>query len=296
MQTNDTGNMIEKDYFIPGFEAINSVSRLIDLALDEDIATGDVTTDSIVPPGSAGKASITAKEALLVAGMDVAAMVFSRLDPGIAFETICKDGTMAEPGQTLARISGELRPLLWGERTALNFLQRLSGIATNTRSHVEETKGLDVRLVDTRKTTPGWRMLEKYAVRVGGADNHRMGLFDGILIKDNHIAAAGGIDSAVARARAGAPHMLRIEVEASDMEQVAQALEAGADIIMLDNMDVDQIRQAVNIIDKKALVEVSGGVTKKRIKILAQAGVNILSCGALTHAARSMDISMNITA
>ncbi len=289
-------NIVENTFFVPGFDAVSSVSRLIDLALEEDIATGDVTTDSIVPPGRIGKAKITAKEPLLVAGMDVASMVFFRLDPNIAFEILCNDGTVAEPGQVLAEIHGELRTLLWGERTALNFLQRLSGIATNTRSHMEEVQGLPTRLVDTRKTTPGWRTLEKYAVRVGGAGNHRMGLFDGVLIKDNHIAAAGGIGPAVDRARSGAPHMLRIEVEVSDMEQVAQALDAKADIIMLDNMNVEQIREAVKVIGKKAMVEASGGVTRKRIRELAQAGVDILSCGALTHAARSMDISMTIIA
>lgn len=285
-----------KPFYKPGFNAVSSISKLIDLALEEDIGVGDVTTDSIIPPGQAGRAVITAKEPLMIAGMDVARMVFHRLDRDLEFLALKKDGQAAEPGDILAELEGDLRVLLWGERTALNFLQRLSGIATNARIYAEAAKDLPIRLVDTRKTTPGWRALEKYAVRAGGAGNHRMGLFDGVLIKDNHIAAAGGIGPAVEKARSGAPHMVKIEVEVSNPEETAQALEAGADVIMLDNMNAEQIREAVKAIDKKALVEVSGGVDLKRLKELAQDGVDVVSCGALTHAARSMDISMTIMA
>jgi nicotinate-nucleotide pyrophosphorylase (carboxylating) len=189
-----------------------------------------------------------------------------------------------------------LAALLKGERTALNFLQRLSGIATQARDYVAEVAGTSVKLVDTRKTTPGWRVLEKYAVRIGGAHNHRMGLYDGVLIKDNHIAVSGGIANAVKKARQAISHLVKVEVEASTMEEVKEALAAGADIIMLDNMDLEQIRQAVRLIDKKALVEVSGGVTRKQLTDLVQTGVDLISIGALTHSAVAVDLSMNITA
>ena len=280
----------------PGLEASGIVKRLVDLALEEDLATGDITTDPLVPPDRTGEAVIKAKENLLVAGMDMVRLVFDVLDPNISLDILCPDGARVKPGDIMARLTGRLRPLLWGERTALNFLQRLCGIATHTHNYVQETQGLDVKLVDTRKTTPGWRLLEKYAVRVGGAANHRMGLFDGVLIKDNHIVAAGGITQAVTLARQGVPHMLRIEVEVATMEELQEALDVKADVIMLDNMNKDQIRQAVAMIDGNALVEVSGGIKKETIREMAQAGVNILSCGALTHGARAVDISMKITA
>jgi nicotinate-nucleotide pyrophosphorylase (carboxylating) len=223
-------------------------------------------------------------------------MVFRVLDPTVVFTPLRGDGDQLDDGDTICRVSGRMRTLLTGERTALNFLQRLSGVATHVRRHVEILSGRPVRLVDTRKTTPGWRVLEKYAVRVGGASNHRMNLSDGVLIKDNHIAACGGIAPAVQRAREACGHLQRIEVEAADMRQVREALQSGADIIMLDNMDLDGIREAVDLIAGRALVEVSGGVTRDRLPALAATGVDIISCGALTHSAVAVDISMSIKA
>lgn len=295
MATKDNNSAPAPDAWRPGLEVSGIVTRLVALALEEDLATGDITTDPIVPPDRKGEAVIKAKEDLLVAGMDMVRIVFDAVDPEIRIDVLTPDGARAKPGDIMARLSGRLRPLLWGERTALNFLQRLCGIATHTHAHVQEANGLDVKLVDTRKTTPGWRLLEKYAVRVGGASNHRMGLFDGVLIKDNHIVAAGGIAQAVALARKGAPHMVRIEVEAASMDEVQEALDAKADVIMLDNMNPDQISQAVQLIAGKALVEVSGGIKKETIRTMARTGVDILSCGALTHGARAVDISMKIT-
>ncbi|MBI9075739.1 MAG: carboxylating nicotinate-nucleotide diphosphorylase [Desulfatibacillum sp.] len=295
METKDKTSGPAPGIWRPGLEASNIVKRLVNLALEEDLATGDITTDPLVPPDRTGTAIIKAKENLLVAGMDMVLMVFDILDPAISIQVQCQDGAHAKPGDVLATLTGRLRPLLWGERTALNFLQRLCGIATHTHSYMQETHGLDVKLADTRKTTPGWRLLEKYAVRVGGAANHRMGLFDGILIKDNHIVAAGGITRAVILARQGTHHLLRIEVEVATMEELREALDAKADVIMLDNMDAEQIRQAVALIDGRALVEVSGGIRRETIREMARAGVDILSCGALTHAARAVDISMKIT-
>jgi len=204
------------------------------------------------------------------------------------------DGNLVKEGEIIATVEGKLRALLSGERTALNFLQRLSGIATCVRSYVDELKNKRVRLVDTRKTTPGWRVLEKYAVRVGGADNHRMGLYDGVLIKDNHHAVCGGIQKAVDRIRTRAHHLVKIEVEVSTPEQVKEALNAGADVIMLDNMSREQIKDAAAFIGGRAIVEVSGNVTKNLLKSLADTGVDIISVGALTHSARCVDMSMRI--
>ncbi len=270
------------------------VRRLIRLALEEDIGHGDITTDALVAPDDAGVGEVAAKEPLVLAGCDLAAGVFRELDPRVAFEALRADGDRLEAGDVLCRLAGPTRSLLTGERTALNFLQRLSGIATHVRRHVDALGPRPVRLVDTRKTTPGWRVLEKYAVRVGGAWNHRMGLDDGILVKDNHIAAAGGIPEAVRRAREAAGHMSRIEVEVADPRELAQALEAGVDIVMLDNMDLAAVREAVAAVDGRALVEISGGVTLDRLPALADAGADIISCGALTHSATAVDISMSI--
>jgi nicotinate-nucleotide pyrophosphorylase (carboxylating) len=236
-----------------------------------------------------------AKQDLVAAGLDVARRVFEKLDPHGAFLAQCTDGEEIKKGRVMAEVTSSLRVLLMGERTALNFLQRMSGIATHARAYVNLLYGTSVRLVDTRKTIPGWRVLEKYAVRVGGAHNHRMGLFDGVLLKDNHIAAAGGIAEAVDAARSNVSHLCRIEVEVTDMDEVTQALDAGADIIMLDNMEIAEIRAAVRMINGRALVEVSGGVVKDRIRELADAGVDVISAGALTHSAVAVDISMKIT-
>ncbi len=271
-----------------------AVDRLLDLALAEDVGTGDLTTEALVDPGRSGRGIIRAKEPLVVAGLQAAERVFHRFDPEARFDSDLSDGTQVESGREVASVDGNLRALLAGERTALNFLQRLSGIATHVRSHVAALEGRTVRLVDTRKTIPGWRVLEKYAVRVGGAANHRFGLFDGVLIKDNHIAVSGGISAAVALARRRVHHLVRIEVEVADMAGVEEALAAGADVIMLDNMDLAEIREATVRIGGRALVEVSGGVTRDALSALADAGVDIISAGGLTHAARSVDLSMGI--
>jgi nicotinate-nucleotide pyrophosphorylase (carboxylating) len=273
---------------------MHAIDALIDLALQEDIGPGDITTDHLVPPGLCGKATITAKEPLTICGYAVARKVFKQLDRKVVFRPCFADGDAIAGGRCVAEIEGPLCALLTGERTALNFLQRLSGVATLVRSYVDGLAGKSVQLVDTRKTTPGWRTLEKYAVRIGGAHNHRMGLYDGVLIKDNHIAVCGGIGQAVARIRAKVHHLIKIEVEAASLEQVQEALTAGVDVIMLDNMNPAQIREAVQIIDGRALVEVSGGVTQKNIAQMADTGVDLISVGALTHSARAMDLSMQI--
>jgi nicotinate-nucleotide pyrophosphorylase (carboxylating) len=273
---------------------MHTIEDLIDLALKEDIGPGDITTDNIVTADMQGKGIVIAKQDLVIAGLQVAEKVFKALEPAVDFTTDFRDGDRIATGAVVVRVQGALRTLLKGERTALNFLQRLSGIATQARAFVEMVAGTSVKLVDTRKTTPGWRVLEKYAVRVGGAHNHRMGLYDGVLIKDNHIAVAGGISQAVQKARQAISHLVKVEVETTTPEEVQQALAAGAEIIMLDNMDLDQIRQAVRMINKKALVEVSGGVTREKLKDLAQTGVDLISIGALTHSAVAVDLSMRI--
>lgn len=270
------------------------IDRLIDMAFAEDIGTGDITTDSLVPATHRGRGAIIAKEDLILAGIDIAKSVFRKLDPEVRCQSFHEDGAEITCGETVLEIEGRMRALLTGERTALNFLQRLSGIATHVRGYVKAMPHSRVRLVDTRKTTPGWRALEKYAVRMGGAHNHRMALYDGILIKDNHIAACGGIPEAVAAARKNMSHLLKIEIEVSDMAEVLQALDCGVDIIMLDNMDIAQIRQAVAMIQKRALVEVSGGITLKNISELSETGIDLISVGALTHSAKAVDISMRI--
>jgi nicotinate-nucleotide pyrophosphorylase (carboxylating) len=267
---------------------------LIDIGLREDIGPGDITTDNLVDSELTGRGIIIAKEPLILAGLQTACQVFEQLDPTTVSMTDFEDGAAVETGQTVLTLEGRLHVLLKGERTALNFLQRLSGIATHVQRHVDALGSSSVRLVDTRKTAPGWRVLEKYAVRMGGAFNHRVGLYDGVLIKDNHIAVCGGIIEAVKRIRSTLSHLMKIEVETSDMTQIEQALTAGADVIMLDNMDIPQIREAVSFIDKRAIVEVSGGVTLKTLVELADTGVDIISVGALTHQARSVDLSMRI--
>ncbi len=272
------------------------MEQLIKAALAEDIGIGDITTESIIPADAAGSAVIVAKEPLVLAGLDVAGQVFAMLDPDCRVVTDFSDGQAVETGTTVFSVAGRMRALLQGERTALNFVQRLSGIATLTRSYAEILAGSGVRLVDTRKTTPGWRALEKAAVRSGGGHNHRFGLFDGILIKDNHIVACGGITAAIERARANAHHLVKIEIEVSDVAGAEEAAAAGADVIMLDNMTTATIKEAVGRINGRALIEVSGSVTRDRLAELAAAGVDIISAGSLTHSARAMDLSMRITA
>ncbi|MGB5156854.1 nicotinate-nucleotide diphosphorylase [Desulfobacterium sp. N47] len=273
---------------------MHSIKHLIQIALEEDIGSGDITTDYTVDPEIRGKGIIVAKEKLVIAGLKVAMDVFDFIDPEVICKPLFKDGDLVQNGDTVMEIEGKLCVLLKGERTALNFMQRLSGIATNVRSYVELFDNKKIRLVDTRKTIPGWRVLEKYAVRVGGAYNHRIGLYDGVLIKDNHIAACGGISKAIERIRDKVSHLVKIEVEVSDLMGVKEALAAKADIIMLDNMDVPQIKEAVALIDKKAVVEISGGVTRENLGSLIDTGADIVSVGALTHSARSVDLSMRI--
>lgn len=275
---------------------LHNIDHLIKIALDEDIGPGDITTENLVDAEHTGNGTIVAKESLVIAGIEIAERVFGNLDADLTFDSMCRDGDSIETGETVIRVNGTLQALLMGERTALNFLQRLSGIATHVRSYVQMIGSKNIRLVDTRKTTPGWRALEKYAVRVGGASNHRMGLYDGVLIKDNHIAACGGIEKAVSRIRESVSHLVKIEVEVSNLSEVREVLTARADVIMLDNMDIPQIKEAVALIDGEALVEISGGVTKENFASLADTGVDLISVGALTHAARSVDLSMNITA
>lgn len=273
-----------------------AIEELISLALREDIGAGDITTENIVAGDLQGAGEIIAKEEAVICGLSVARRVFERLDTGKAMQWLpqVEDGQAVAVGDTVLHINGPLDLLLIGERTALNFLQRLSGIATQTRRYTTTLGSDGPRIVDTRKTTPGWRSLEKYAVRTGGGYNHRMGLYDGVLIKDNHIAVSGGIAAAVAKVRARISHLVKIEVEAADMDEVKAALAAGADIIMLDNMDRPQIEAAVAEIAGRALVEVSGGVTLENLGDLAASGVDLISIGALTHSARAVDLSMRI--
>ncbi len=273
---------------------MRSLRPFIELALNEDIGSGDITTDNLIPSDREGRGVIVAKQSLVIAGLDVAREVFLSLDPDVTFYPKFKDGDLIDKGATVIEIKGCLGTLLKGERTALNFLQRLSGIATHVRSFVETLDNRNVRLVDTRKTTPGWRTLEKYAVRVGGANNHRMGLYDGVLIKDNHIAVCGGIANAVEKIRKSISHLVKIEVEVASLYQVQEALDIGVDVIMLDNMDLEKIREAVELINGQALVEVSGMVTRDDVKDLADTGVDIISAGALTHSAVAVDLSMRI--
>lgn len=273
---------------------MDQVQYIIDFALTEDIGPGDITTDNIIDEDLMGTGVIIAKQKLIVCGSDVVTKVFHTLDKETKVKALFKDGESANSGDILFEIEGNLRVLLKGERTALNFLQRLSGIATNTRSFVELMGESKARLVDTRKITPGLRVLEKHAVKVGGAHNHRTALFDGVMIKDNHIAVAGGITAAVETVREKISHLVKIEVEVSNLDELSEALAAKADVIMLDNMDINQVKEAVKFADGRATLEVSGLVSKKNLKELSQTGVDIISSGALTHQAQSVDISMRI--
>jgi nicotinate-nucleotide pyrophosphorylase (carboxylating) len=271
---------------------MTGLDRIIENALAEDIHTGDITTLSVVKERHETRARLIAKEPLVLAGIDVAARVFHMLDPRILFTANFRDSDMPGAGDVIAELLGDAAKLLQGERVALNLLQRMCGVASLTARYVDVVNGTGARIVDTRKTAPGLRMLDKYAVRAGGGSNHRFGLYDGVLIKENHIAAAGGISLAVARARVFVPHTIKIEVETETLAEVAEALACGADIIMLDNMDTAAMREAVQMIAGRALVEASGGVTLETVREIAETGVDIISVGALTHSARAMDISM----
>ena len=265
--------------------------------LREDVGAGDVTTSVTIPAGNQSKAIIHAKDNGIIAGMTVAELVFQIVDPDLVFTPKVTDGDKVTHGTILAEVEGSTHSLLTGERLALNLLQRMSGIATRTRAYVDLLDGLETRLVDTRKTTPGHRLLEKYAVRVGGGANHRFGLYDAVMIKDNHIKGAGGITEAVQRARTVIPHTMTIEVETENLEQVREALQAGADIIMLDNMHPERMREAVELIREQAphvKVEASGNVSLQTIRGIAESGVDVKSGGTLTYSIESLDISLEL--
>jgi len=274
---------------------ISDIDRIIINALREDIPSGDITTDNIIDETSQSEAVLISKDEGVIAGLDVAKKVFLMLDDQVVFEKMVEDGQTVKRGDIIAKIKGNTRALLKGERTALNLLQRLSGIATKTRQLADKIKDLPAKLVDTRKTTPGLRVLEKYAVRVGGGYNHRFCLSDGVLIKDNHIKAAGGIKQAVQLVREKIPHTMKIEVETETIEQVLEAMEAKADIIMLDNMSLDEMKKAVKIIDGRAVTEASGNVNADTIYDIACTGVDIISVGGLTHSVKAFDISMKFS-
>ena len=261
-------------------------------ALDEDLGlAGDVTTDPIIPEGAAGAASIIVREPAHVAGLELAEITFRTLDPHVVFEKLAEDGNTVDAGVAIARVEGAARALLTGERTALNFLGRLCGIATLTAAYVAAVEGTGAKIACTRKTTPGLRALEKYAVRCGGGVSHRFGLYDAILVKDNHIAAAGGIEPALSRLRARAGHTLKIELEVDTLEQLREALTFPIDIVLLDNMDISTLKEAVRIADGTVLTEASGGVSLESVGEIARTGVNLISVGALTHSPRNLDSS-----
>ena len=268
------------------------IERLIALALEEDLGVGDVTTQALISPDLMGEAHIRAKHYLVVAGLPLAALVFHKVNSNLGFEPQVEEGQAVAAGTVLAKITGAAAAILTGERTVLNFLQRLSGIATFTRQMVSLVAGSTAALVDTRKTTPGWRALEKYAVRLGGARNHRAGLYDGVLIKNNHLAALGSITRAVKQAREQAHHLLKIEVEVTDLAGLEEALAAGADVILLDNLDEATMTQAVGISAGRALLEASGSMSAARLPQVAATGVNLISMGALTHSAPAADIHL----
>lgn len=271
------------------------LDELIKRALTEDIGHGDITTQSLIPEEQTGEGIFYAKGKGILAGIGICQQVFAILDPQVEFQMLKNDGDELAPGDKIMVVKGRMRALLSGERVALNFMQRMSGIATKTSSISELVKYFKAELVDTRKTTPGLRMLEKYAVRVGGGRNHRFALYDGVMIKDNHIQAVGGIQKAVCLARQKLPHTLKIEVEVETLAQLQEALEAQADIIMLDNMDVETMKAAVEITASRALLEASGGINEENIVEIARSGVDFISCGALTHSAVSLDISFKIS-
>jgi nicotinate-nucleotide pyrophosphorylase (carboxylating) len=268
--------------------------HLIDLALEEDAGLGDITSRAIFPAKHRSRAVIDAKQDLVLCGVEVAARVFAKLDPTLKVRLLARDGQRLKPGALALSIEGSTASILTAERTALNFLQRLSGIATQAARYAAAVKGTGVRIVDTRKTTPGWRALEKYAVRTGGCFNHRSSLGEQVLIKDNHIAAAGSLTKAVKLCRAAAAHGAKIEVEAKTLAEVKEAVRAGADIILLDNMTPAQVGAAVKVVAGRALIEVSGGVTYATLRDYALSGVDIISIGALTHSVSAADLSLDL--
>jgi nicotinate-nucleotide pyrophosphorylase (carboxylating) len=265
--------------------------------LAEDIGMGDITTETTIPIDSRSKAVIHVKEDGIIAGLDIAKLVFEIVDPNIEYQALVKDGDRITKGTVIAEAEGSTHSLLTGERLALNLMQRMSGIATKTRSFVDALEGLPTRLVDTRKTTPGHRLLEKYAVRIGGGANHRFGLYDAVMIKDNHIKGAGSIRDAVERARARIPHTMKIEVETESMAQIEEALTSGADIIMFDNMGLEAMTEAVRFVKSQAphvITEASGGVRLETVRGIASTGVDVISVGGLTYSFHSLDISLDL--
>ena len=270
------------------------IGRMVRRALEEDLGPGDATTHAIVAPDAMGEAILIGRDDLTLSGMAIFKRTFFEVDPTLSFVERYKERDFVPKGSTVCRINGSLASILMGERTALNFIQRMSGIATLTRRYVDKVKGTGAKILDTRKTAPGLRWCDKYAVRTGGGYNHRFGLFDGILIKDNHIAAAGSISKAVLLARNGAAHTLRVEVEVENLAGVSEACRAGADIIMLDNMTHSEMKEAVSLINGAALVEASGGITLNTVKEIASTGVDFISVGALTHSPPAADFSLEI--
>ena len=266
--------------------------QLIRMALQEDITSEDVSTNAVMPTATKGTVELIAKEDGVIAGLDIYARVFTILDEKTEIDFYCKDGDEVKKGELMATVTGDIRVLLSGERVALNYLQRMSGIATYTRQVAKLLEGSKVTLLDTRKTTPNCRVFEKYAVRVGGGCNHRYNLSDGVLLKDNHIGAAGSVTKAIQMAKAYAPFVRKIEIEVETLEQVKEAVEAGTDIIMLDNMTPEVMKQAVELIDGRAQTECSGNITKENIQKIREIGVDFVSSGALTHSAPILDISM----
>ncbi|MBQ4267594.1 MAG: carboxylating nicotinate-nucleotide diphosphorylase [Clostridia bacterium] len=269
-----------------------NADNLILSALQEDITSEDITTNSVMPQHQLGEVELICKEDGIVAGLDVFKRVFELLDEKTEFDFSCKDGDAVKNGQKLGTVKGDIRVLLSGERTALNYLQRMSGIATYTRKIADLLEGTDTKLLDTRKTTPNMRVFEKYAVKVGGGCNHRYNLSDGILLKDNHIGASGGVKEAVTMAKEYAPFVRKIEVEVENLDMLREALEAGADIIMLDNMIVEEMKEAVKLCKGKAETECSGNVTKENVARLVDIGVDYISSGALTHSSPILDLSL----
>ena len=279
---------------------VTAVRQIVAAALAEDLGWGDLTTDSLIAPDQTGVGQLLAKEQGVLAGSEVAALVFTTADPSLRMEAAVADGSLVTPGTVLARVQGPLAGMLRGERVALNFLQRLSGIASATAQYVAAVAGTGARIVDTRKTTPNLRALEKYAVRVGGGGNHRFCLSDGVLIKDNHLAAlrARGqrLAEAVQMVRRRVPHTIKIEVEAETLADVEEALAAGVDAVLLDNMTLEDLRRAVRMVAGRAITEASGGINLATVRAVAECGVDLISVGALTHSVRSLDISMEIVA
>ncbi len=281
------------------FQMTLETEALIDRALSEDLSIGDPTTDILIPTDMLGSASFTAKEDGVLAGLDVALAVFKRFDSSLDAEALVEDGSPLHSGETIATVRGRMNPMLKAERTALNFLRKMSGIATVTAEYVREVDGYDVRIVDTRKTTPGLRALEKYAVRAGGGYNHRQNLGDGILIKDNHIETLQNqgmsLGDVVRKANREKSHTINVEVEVEDLSQVEEALDAGAKILLLDNMDPEEMAVAVRMAEGKAVTEASGNITLQTVRAAAASGVDLISVGALTHSARDLDISLDFT-